>query len=295
MTSAGSSVAVIDRTGTAHAPAPARSGAVRVLWLTNIPLPAVTARAGSGPIHGGGWMSAGLHALLVHARVQVTCAARSWPAPPAFEDGGVRYVTLEGTEPIGGWRGVANAWRAGGRPEPPVREMQALLDREAPDVVHVHGSETSNAMAALEAGERLGVPVLVSIQGPVSEYAPLFFSGFDRGEIARDLFSTEFLKGRGLLHAWRQMRSAAALERVTLARTREAAGRTDWDRDVVMRANPEARYWLVDEVLRPEFGSARWVGSPDRPPIVRIVGELDLIGTICVHLEDFDPLLLLQK
>jgi glycosyltransferase involved in cell wall biosynthesis len=231
-------------------------------------MPAVTERAGRQPIHSGGWMTAGLDALVRRGGVSVTCAARAWPACPEFDLGGIRYVTLEAPEPVGRWRGVAGAWRAAGRQTPPVGELVALIDAVRPDVVHVHGSETPNAAAAVEAGRRMGVPVLLSVQGLAGECATTFFDGFDRAEIARDLLSTEFLKGRGLVQSWRQMRHAAELERFAFARAPEVAGRTEWDRDVVMHANPHARYWHVDEVLRPEFRRVTWDTGPDGPPAI---------------------------
>jgi len=244
----------------------------RVLWLTNIPLPAVRSRQGLPDIMGGGWLSAALRALVAEAPyLVVVCAARSWPAPEPFDSDGVRYVTLAGEPPSNGWRGVFHAWTNGIREKVPVAEMRRLMDDTRPDMVHVHGTETSNALAALIAAAQTGTPVLVSIQGPVSEYAPLFFAGSRPMDVLSDVGTLDFVKGRGVVHAWWHMRRAAAMELEALRRTTDASGRTDWDREVVRRANPAAHYWHIDEVLRQPFYEVQWRGGAVGTPTILAV------------------------
>jgi glycosyltransferase involved in cell wall biosynthesis len=225
-------------------------------------------------IAGGGWLTAGLKALVHEAPgIEVVCAARSWPVPEAFVADGVRYVAWPGTPPASRWLGVLRAWTDGLRDRPPVEEIRRIIDDVRPDLVHVHGTETPNALAALLAAGPSGTPVLVSIQGLVSEIAPLFLTGLRASDLAADAATTEFLKGRGVLHAWRRMRRAAAMERRALAHVRYVSGRTAWDRQAVLQASPRACYWHVDEALRPPFGDTAWRGGGADAPVILAVAS----------------------
>lgn len=245
---------------------------MRVLWVTGVPLPPVSSRQGLPARLGCGWLSAGLKALVDRAPdIEVVCAARSWPALDSFVSGGVRYVTLPGERPQHGWRGVYQAWTDGTRTKAPVVQMRRLMDDIRPDLVHVHGTETPNAMGTLLAARQTGIPVLVSVQGLVGEVAPLFLGGFRPADVMEDIGTFGFVKGGSVLHAWRKMRRAVPTELGALRLATDVSGRTEWDRDVVRRANPAARYWHVDEVLREPFYEVQWHGGDEAAPSILAV------------------------
>lgn len=240
---------------------------MRALWLVNIPLPPVLAKQGLPPLPGGGWLSATLSALLSEAGdMDVVCATRSWPAPDRFECDGVRYVTLPRRRPEGGWRGIVTKWTIDEDDASLETEMRQLIADSRPDLIHVHGTEAAHSLPALrQAGT---TPALLSMQGSVSACAHHFFDGLASRDVMSDVASLEFLKGRGLVHAWRQLRRASTREVAALEQASEVSGRTDWDRGIVTRTNPGARYWHVDEVLREPFYRARWRGPTDGEPTI---------------------------
>jgi glycosyltransferase involved in cell wall biosynthesis len=251
---------------------------MRVLWLVNIPLPPVRARQGLPPLPSGGWLSAALAALVSAAPdVELACAARGWPAPAAFEDGSVRYLTLPLRPPEGRWATLRWNWWGPGGDAALESAMRRLIADERPDLIHVHGTESPHARAMLRAAGT--VPVLVTLQGSVGECAARYFDGLTAADVLADVASLEFAKGRGLVHEWRRLRRAAARERETLAGATDVSGRTDWDRAMAARMSPGARYWRVGEVLRREFYDTRWKGpAGETPTIVAITSAAPYKG-----------------
>lgn len=241
-------------------------GRLRVLWLTNVPLPAARQRDGLPPVLGGGWLSSALDLLVSHSDIELVCAARSWPPHEPFEAEGVRYVTLHRDPPAGGVRGVLRAWRRVDDVLAAIDEAKHLVEEVRPDVVHVHGTEMPSALAMLRASQ--GTPTLVSLQGFPSECLRYAFAGMSARDRSADVLNLEFVKGRGITHDRRRMQQAARLELKTLALARDVAGRTAWDQDVVRRVNPTARYWHLDETLRRPFYDSAWSGPQDGTPCV---------------------------
>lgn len=245
---------------------------MRVLWVTQLPLPPVTSRQGLPTRVSCGWLAAGLKALVSEAAgVEVICATRSWPAPDPFESDGVTYVTLPSEPSHSGLRGVLQSWADDKQRKAPVAQMRRLMDETGPDIVHVHGTESPNAVGALLAARQTRTPVLVSMQGTVSEIAPVFLAGLRPSDMLAEIASLEFLKGRGVFQSWRGMRHAAVMELEALRLATDTSGRTEWDRDVARRANPSARYWHIDEALRDRFYTVRWHENAEGPPTILAV------------------------
>jgi glycosyltransferase involved in cell wall biosynthesis len=211
-----------------------------------------------------------LTALVSEARdVEVVCASRAWPAPDPFECDGVRYVTLPSGPPEGGWRGVLENWSIRVDDATLEIEMRRLIAHVRPDLIHLHGTEDPHALAVLHAAGT--TPVLVSVQGPQSEYLAHFYEGFPPKDLILDVASLQFIRGGGLVQPWRRMRRAAVRELETLAEASDVSGRTDWDRDVVLRANPSARYWHIDELLREPFYETSWRGPAQGEQTIVVV------------------------
>ena len=58
-------------------------------------------------------------------------------------------------------------------------------------------------------------------------------------------------------------------------------GRTDWDRQCVMKSNPDAAYFPLEEVMRPQFyaNAGKWKGlDTDNPLIVTTISEAPFKG-----------------
>jgi len=229
---------------------------VRVLWFTDV-LPAAARRhLGLPPAPGPqAWVDC-LADELGRRAVDLTVAV-PWPQPfPAFTSGGVRFVGLAASpEPAGRWRRVLEGWRH--RVDDPLALAAArrLVRELRPDVVHVHGTESVCAplVPVVE-----GAPCVVSLQGLLGQYRRFYFAGRTAGDLVRLALSPETLKGRGELHGYARLAAKARREAWVLRTGRWFMGRTAWDRAALATANPAARYFHCDELLREPFHAAEW-------------------------------------
>ena len=241
---------------------------MKVLWFTNIELPAVRRRHGLAAEEGGGWMESLRAALCAEGSVRLGLAAAGATPFEPFEDEGVPYYHLDAPPPLSGVAGIAAHWRHRTDDAPLLAQASAVIDDFQPDLIHVHGSERPFGLLA----SATAVPVLVSLQGILLVYSRAYLSGIPVTDVVRDVTTLEFAKGRGLVHACWDMRVAARRELRILRGCSYFAGRTDWDKGIVSVVSPRARYFHAEEILRPEFYLHEWRPPADGPFIVYTTG-----------------------
>lgn len=241
---------------------------MRVLWFTNIPLPAVYRRLSLPGSGGGGWMEGLRRELCAQGSQDLGVAAVS-PQPFApFDENGVRYFGLEGAAQRSGAGGVFDRWRHRSEDGAAVARALGVVREFAPDLIHVHGTEGPAGLL----GEATDVPLVISLQGLLVVCSRAFFLGIPPADLLRDVASLEFAKGRGLVHSSWNMRAAARREMRIMKSCDDFTGRTDWDRDVLSVVNPRARYHHVEEVLRTEFYGHEWRPASDGPFVIYTTG-----------------------
>ncbi len=223
---------------------------MRVLWFTNVPLPAVYQRTNSRTDGvGGGWMAALCEGLWGNANVKLGVAS-TFPGlhDESFEADGVTYYTF-------GQPARRNAF-AGSPNE--LRRCAAVAQQFAPDVVHVHGTERFYGL--LKAYLPPGVPLIVSLQGLLGPYASYgnFFGALSPWDVLRSTRVPELLLRLGLLWGYRELKQASTRERQILRECDAFLGRTAWDHAHATALNLATPYYHVGEVLRAPFAAQRW-------------------------------------
>jgi glycosyltransferase involved in cell wall biosynthesis len=149
-----------------------------------------------------------------------------------------------------------------------IRHAINLVNAIAPDIIHIHGTERSY-IELLDPKWRLNKPIAVSLQGIMGSYSRQFPGGF------RDsfLFSYFYNKGGRLnsilpkrfIGSWDYTRRQARREQMLLQFAPYIDGRTTYDKSAARFLAPNAKYFHIDRVLRPEFLAARWTDSAIRP------------------------------
>ena len=220
---------------------------MRVLWLTNVPVPDASASLGRPVTHSGGWLVASSQAL-VAAGVEVSMAfpgigARAMP----------RHVSRGG----GDYFEFREPSTAEARSPAAYPAFVEILATVRPDLVHIHGSEFAHTLAMVTAGEIERVPVVVSIQGLVSVAARHYMAHLPI-DVQRRMSLRDILRRDGLRQQQRKFAHRGELEVEALARVRYVIGRTSWDAACVERLSPTARYFHGNESLRASFYESAW-------------------------------------
>jgi glycosyltransferase involved in cell wall biosynthesis len=219
---------------------------MKVLWFINSPLPALSIRLGQKPSLGGGWLSSAAALLRVQEGVELAIATATPDAPNMqFTSEGILYYT------------IAQAARTHF-----LRHSKANLRRASdivadcrPDLIHVHGTER---FYGLILGMGVEVPVIVSIQGLISRTRKVLFAGLTFRERIRAIRVRDVLRWTGPLAEYFFWRSGSTRELEIISKNRYFIGRTEWDRAWVHAINPNARYYVCDEVIRPVFFEGCW-------------------------------------
>lgn len=243
---------------------------MRVLWLSPIVLPAVAAALGNPPGLGGGWIESLRLALRDHpdCRLGIACVSPTRFKP--FSSDGVTYFPLVHRAMADRLRRVAVEAAHRDRNLDYRRLCVEVVRAFRPDIIHVHGTETTLGLTA----GLSRIPTLVSLQGIVGAILPRYFDGVPRRAIALDVLRVrQTLRGSGLLSRYLALKRCVTAECEILRTARYFTGRTAFDRRAVRRHNPTAIYYHCDRVLLPEFYAPYSEPSP-RGPVVYCTGGI---------------------
>lgn len=217
---------------------------MKIVWFVNMILPDFARALNLEVNNRGGWMPSLVSALRRYAPdIELhICSAGSQGACADVD--GVRYYAL----------GNAYEGRFFHRPSELFSRNAARLIREInPDVIHFHGSE--GLFGTVDASIYDKNKCVVSLQGILQGSHPHYAGGINELEIRRyrnyiNFLLTRYTITRGA-ESWRARMGES--ERVALKRAKYVMGRTDWDKAWTHYLAPDARYFHVGEVLRPEF------------------------------------------
>lgn len=241
---------------------------MNILWFVNNVFPGAASLLGKEVMNKGWWMMSLADRLAREPGVRLTVATETELVREEVvgEVDGIRYVMMPAP-----WR--AKHRRALGILgwDSLVRQCEALVGRENPDVVVFHGTELGYGLVT----PRLKVPALVSLQGILNPYHPHFW-GELKGSWRRWLYPSAML---GDLFYRRRMPNETAI----IAANRFFLGRTEWDRAHMRAINPTGAYFHEDRVLRPIFLKSAWdLDRAERGRIYTTTTPAFLKGTPCL-------------
>lgn len=139
-----------------------------------------------------------------------------------------------------------------------IRDVQAVLREEMPDVMHIWGAEFNHSAPFMEAAVRCGMQerVVVSIQGLLSVYAKDYTAFLPQSVVNSRTFHS-LIKGN-IRRGQKRFEQGGKKETALLRLAHHVIGRTDWDKAAAWAINPEARYHHNYETLRQPFYSGEW-------------------------------------
>lgn len=138
-------------------------------------------------------------------------------------------------------------------------ELETILDKELPDIVHVFGTESifvrSCANVCCECGYQ--DRTIIWIQGLKYAYAEHYFGGISDKSIC---FPTvrDIVRKDSLLRQHCKFKLEGEQEKELLRKIQYVTGRTEWDYVHSTFINPQIHYYKVNETMREKFYESRW-------------------------------------
>ncbi len=133
-----------------------------------------------------------------------------------------------------------------------------IIESAKPDLVHIHGTELNLGQIV---HYLLDIPVVVSIQGILTECYPASTNGLTKSDM-RPFRTLKNIMGRGGLYAmertWKHGSEAYELD--IIKNNRYFICRTQWDKAFVQKHNTQAQIFHGEELLRPAFynNAGKW-------------------------------------
>ncbi len=245
---------------------------MRVLWLCNIMLPMIAEQLHMEASNKEGWLSGLASVVLERGDENGIELAVAFPAPEGLERAGAERLACEKPSPGGAvlYRGIAQtakgelAWYAFAEDvsRPHVYdsrlegELQAVTQDFKPDVVHCFGTEYPHTLAMCRAFPDKN-RILVGIQGLCKVYANTYFASMPE-KVISSVTLRDFLKKDSIRQQQHKFVLRGEMEYEAVCLAGNVTGRTAWDRHYTAEWNPRARYFEMNETLRPDFYTEQW-------------------------------------
>ena len=133
--------------------------------------------------------------------------------------------------------------------------MIDVVRQSTPDLIHIHGTEQSFGLIAEEIKH---IPICYSLQGLLAPISERFFAGYTETQINKYRGLYAKLRGTTATHDYRKMTEKGKREVRFIKGARYILGRTEWDRAICRMLNPQAKYFVINEILREPFYTTRW-------------------------------------
>ena len=215
---------------------------MKILWSVNTLIPDVAKKMGLRSGHAISWVDAMRSAYQIMGdKVSLTIVCHGGyrvKEITKFVDETVTYYILpHKCEIIDMWRDILN-------------EVQ-------PDVIHIYGTERKHNLILIEKYKDI-YPIIISLQGIISEYYRHYYAGLDLKTIVFNYTIHDILFRNGILEGKRAFRKQAELENKMFRSVDYVEGRSDWDRATVKMINPNLTYFYCPRLIREPFYSKKW-------------------------------------
>lgn len=241
---------------------------MRILWLCNIMLPMIAQQLHMEASNKEGWLSGLAGAVLERREKNGIELAVAFPAAGIPRDAaGVEEMICDGCYV---YKGMAKSGESGllwyafaedtANPhlydEKLELQMHAITRDFQPDVVHCFGTEYPHTLAMCRSFPQRE-KILIGIQGLCKVYADAYFASLPR-RVINTVTLRDFLKKDSLRQQQRKFVLRGEMEYEAVRLAGNVTGRTAWDKHYTAEWNPNARYFKMNETLRPNFYTGQW-------------------------------------
>ncbi len=211
---------------------------MRILWSVNTLPPDAARAAGVSSLHAISWVDAMSRALQTNPSVTLAIAAPG---------SGAKLRTAQ-------WLNI----KVFVLPAAPTEaDWGEILEQFRPDAIHVYGTERQHNLPLIRKYAD-AYPIIISLQGIITGYEPLYYGALSMREILRNYTLGDFITGSGILRGRKRFRAQIPAEQEMLRAVRFAEGRSEWDHALSARINPALHYSACPRMIREPFFHASW-------------------------------------
>jgi len=220
---------------------------MKLLWLTNVPLPEASLLMNEDPTPFGGWLINASRDLSEQTNCELAIS---------FPKNGIKDIkTLQGKKI--NYYAFPNIYSGDVPSIEKNMHLEIILDEVKPDIVHIFGTEYAHTLAMVNVCQKKNINTIISIQGLVSicarHYMACLPANVQNRFTIRDFIRQDNLKQQQSKFIKRGESEIEALQKV-----KHIIGRTTWDRACTYQINPDAAYHFCNETLRDEFYKYSW-------------------------------------
>lgn len=220
---------------------------MKILWLTNIPLPEASFLMNECPSSFGGWLTNTSKYLSDQKNCELAVA---FPKN-----------NIENNQTLHGERINHYAFpKIKSKARVSIdsnRYLKDIVEKVNPDLVHIFGTEFEHSLAMINVCSERGNDTVISIQGLVSVIGKHYKSNLPFGVQKRFTFR-DFIKQDSIQQQQKKFVERGMFEIEAIKRAKHVIGRTTWDKACTSQINPDATYHFCNEILREEFYNHEW-------------------------------------
>ncbi|XRG77807.1 glycosyltransferase family 4 protein [Rossellomorea sp. GAMAL-10_SWC] len=222
---------------------------MKILWITNQPIPNIANKIGVNTGNGGGWLVELSNQLSANSDIELCIA---FPASKSTE-------LISGTVDSISYYAVPFKKNTTKFNTSSVKIFENIIKDYKPDIIHIWGTEYIHSYCAILACKNIDLldSTVVSIQGLVSVYEKHFY-GFIEKKFVNKCTIKELIKRDSIVQQKRSFVKRGKYEIETLKIARHVIGRTDWDIACSTQINPSIQYHFCNETLRNQFYIEKW-------------------------------------
>lgn len=214
---------------------------MRVLWSVNTLPPGIMERFKLSSGHSISWVEAMAEKLTANADIVLTIVApggRNTHALCTKTIGKTIYYVLPHNDD------KTDCWNR-------------VLNDTKPDIIHIYGTESKHNLLLIQ-NYKDKYPVIISLQGLVSEYEQYYYAGMSFRDILFNLTPGDLALHRSIWAGRKKFQKQAKYETTMLQSVRYAEGRSDWDYVFSHKLNKDLLYYCCPRMIRAPFFRYTW-------------------------------------
>lgn len=218
---------------------------MNILWTIGAVMPAVADELGIHSTHSVSWVDAMSQRLKCCEDVSLTIACSGDVLDVKYKEiGNITYYVLpKNCDKVDYW--------------------DTLLPKIKPDVIHVYGTESSCSILLIS--NHQDWPIIISLQGILSEYQRHYYAGLDFLTMAKNITVMDIIRPVGFFGGRKDFVRRSVNEKQLLRMVRYVEGRSTWDRVSARRINPSLKYFFCPRMIRAPFYEINWNQSDVAP------------------------------